>query len=99
MYMCYFLFFKQKTAYELRIRDWRSDVCSSYLGNDDGRQSEADFVDKQKLRFCHQCAPDSDHLLLATRQGSGGLTAALAQFRSDERRVGKACVIPCRSRW
>src|SRR3546814_4087304 len=24
-------FFKQKTAYELRISDWSSDVCSSYL--------------------------------------------------------------------
>src|SRR3546814_16671591 len=24
-------FFKQKTAYELRIRDWRSDVCASVL--------------------------------------------------------------------
>src|SRR3546814_7790941 len=26
-----FFFFKQKTAYELRIRDWSSDVCSSDL--------------------------------------------------------------------
>src|SRR3546814_6652608 len=26
-----FLFFKQKTAYEMRISDWSSDVCSSYL--------------------------------------------------------------------
>src|SRR3546814_5297257 len=25
-------FFKQKTAYEMRIRDWSSDVCSSDLG-------------------------------------------------------------------
>eukprot|EP01044_Picomonas_judraskeda_P047447 COSAG03_NODE_26986_length_256_cov_0.509554_1_plen_35_part_10 len=24
-----FFFFKQKTAYEIRIRDWSSDVCSS----------------------------------------------------------------------
>src|SRR3546814_10336897 len=27
----FFLFFKQKTAYEMRISDWRSDVCSSDL--------------------------------------------------------------------
>src|SRR3546814_5120556 len=27
------MFFKRKTAYELRISDWSSDVCSSYLGN------------------------------------------------------------------
>src|SRR3546814_5352328 len=30
--MCMFVFFfKQKTAYELRISDWSSDVCSSDL--------------------------------------------------------------------
>src|SRR3546814_10860443 len=27
----YILFFKQKTAYEMRISDWSSDVCSSDL--------------------------------------------------------------------
>src|SRR3546814_3171561 len=36
MYLCYlfagmFFFFKQKTAYEMRISDWSSDVCSSDL--------------------------------------------------------------------
>src|SRR3546814_10088449 len=33
--LCYdfmFFFFKQKTAYEMRISDWSSDVCSSDLG-------------------------------------------------------------------
>src|SRR3546814_52312 len=29
--MLYFFFFKQKTAYEMRISDWSSDVCSSDL--------------------------------------------------------------------
>src|SRR3546814_2975293 len=34
MYMCvFFFFFKQKTAYEMRISDWSSDVCSSDLGS------------------------------------------------------------------
>src|SRR3546814_20536621 len=28
---CVFVYFKQKTAYELRISDWSSDVCSSDL--------------------------------------------------------------------
>src|SRR3546814_2681647 len=31
MFVFYFLFFKQKTAYEMRISDWSSDVCSSDL--------------------------------------------------------------------
>src|SRR3546814_5769865 len=29
---CVFFFFKQKTAYEMRISDWSSDVCSSDPG-------------------------------------------------------------------
>src|SRR5881227_4268348 len=28
---CFFFFFKQKTAYEITVRDWSSDVCSSDL--------------------------------------------------------------------
>src|SRR3546814_5556644 len=31
MHVFYFFFFKQKTAYEMRISDWSSDVCSSDL--------------------------------------------------------------------
>src|SRR3546814_2370551 len=31
LFVCFF-FFKQKTAYEMRISDWSSDVCSSDLG-------------------------------------------------------------------
>src|SRR3546814_13662165 len=31
MRCCVFFFFKQKTAYEMRISDWSSDVCSSDL--------------------------------------------------------------------
>src|SRR3546814_8375576 len=36
-YYCVFFifFFKQKTAYEMRISDWSSDVCSSDLSNQD----------------------------------------------------------------
>src|SRR3546814_3120706 len=36
-----FVFFKQNTAYEMRISDWSSDVCSSDL-------SEADFAKLSK---------------------------------------------------
>src|SRR3546814_4404034 len=32
--MCFFCFFKQQTAYEMRISDWSSDVCSSDLAED-----------------------------------------------------------------
>src|SRR3546814_1182394 len=33
LFLCFvfFFFFKQKTAYEMRISDWSSDVCSSDL--------------------------------------------------------------------
>src|SRR3546814_6604880 len=38
----FFFFFKQKTAYEMRISDWSSDVCSSDLK----RTPEADYPRK-----------------------------------------------------
>src|SRR3546814_11343392 len=31
--VCIFFFFKQKTAYDMRISDWSSDVCSSDLSS------------------------------------------------------------------
>src|SRR3546814_4209078 len=31
--LVFIFFFKQKTAYEMRISDWSSDVCSSDLGD------------------------------------------------------------------
>src|SRR3546814_3645382 len=34
--LSHFFFFKQKTAYEMRISDWSSDVCSSDLGDATG---------------------------------------------------------------
>src|SRR3546814_5365779 len=40
LYICkcfFFFFFKQKTAYEMRISDWSSDVCSSDLARSHGR--------------------------------------------------------------
>src|SRR3546814_3917496 len=37
MCVLFFFFFKQKTAYEMRISDWSSDVCSSDLGRDPGQ--------------------------------------------------------------
>src|SRR3546814_5830820 len=36
-----FFFFKQKTAYEMRISDWSSDVCSSDLVSQDLRHSQS----------------------------------------------------------
>src|SRR3546814_6804409 len=39
--MCVVFFFKQKTAYEMRISDWSSDVCSSDLSRSAVRYSAA----------------------------------------------------------
>src|SRR3546814_9116647 len=40
MLVCWFCFFKQKTAYEMRISDWSSDVCSSDLLPADAAERE-----------------------------------------------------------
>src|SRR3546814_16292648 len=38
-----FFFFKQKTAYEMRISDWSSDVCSSDLGSASARPTKREI--------------------------------------------------------
>src|SRR3546814_4509938 len=47
----FFFFFKQKTAYEMRISDWSSDVCSSDL-----KDTETKIAAEQCLRFLGKCA-------------------------------------------
>src|SRR3546814_7409211 len=44
--MAVFFFFKQKTAYERRISDWSSDVCSSDLVGDVTRADIAAEIDE-----------------------------------------------------
>src|SRR3546814_1635360 len=48
-----FFFFKQKTAYEMRISDWSSDVCSSDL--DSSRRQRGLALPGER-----RCAPDAD---------------------------------------
>src|SRR3546814_2646961 len=46
IFVCvFFFFFKQKTAYEMRISDWSSDVCSSDLRDDFGTLRAGDKCD------------------------------------------------------
>src|SRR3546814_7301179 len=87
----FFFFFKQKTAYELRISDGSSDVCSSDLaGVDDPRLLEhGQHVGRAGQRVC---------ALLAGGVKDGDEVAA-GRGRSEERRVGQECVSTCRSRW
>src|SRR3546814_15074074 len=68
-YVVYFFFFKQKTAYEMRISDWSSDVCSSDLinaqitrqCNDHGRHNDSDGVVCDHFRQQHrQCINGKD---------------------------------------
>src|SRR3546814_500261 len=42
-----FFFFKQKTAYEMRISDWSSDVCSSDLLGQPLLRHRARLIDRQ----------------------------------------------------
>src|SRR3546814_4249731 len=43
-YLVFLFFFKQKTAYEMRISDWSSDVCSSDLAD-----TRPDHVVKEEI--------------------------------------------------
>src|SRR3546814_10163064 len=46
-----FFFFKQKTAYELRISDWSSDVCSSDLSLEAGMTVDISSHDRARERL------------------------------------------------
>src|SRR3546814_5006750 len=101
-----FFFFKQKSAFELRISDLISDVCSSDL------IAPAHWL-RAKLGGDGASARHIDALqVLSARPGTSGSDQAFLWFamhmafdelgdhdRSEERRVGKECVSTCRLRW
>src|SRR3546814_3680711 len=93
-----FFFFKQKTAYEMRISDWSSDVCSSDLLAQDAQAATAGnseiIVTAQKRSESAQNVP-----IAITALDNNELQSAGINSRSEERRVGKECVSTCRSRW
>src|SRR3546814_1992229 len=88
-----FFFFKQKTAYEMRISDWSSDVCSSDLVIGSGRHGE-DFA----RMHVENNGAGADRLIFIDRR-IDHLANDRLDTRSEERRVGKECVSTCRSRW
>src|SRR3546814_5032909 len=90
----FFFFFKQKTAYEMRISDWSSDVCSSDLL--DGTVERRRVVPFE--RFGRTRDDVLGHLVHLVRKALVVLALGPGT-RSEERRVGKECVSTCRSRW
>src|SRR3546814_12805446 len=119
MYLCLlcllvlcFFFFKQKTAYEMRISDWSSDVCSSDLDRlalfialalrdvlaDLEEPTNRSIVIPQGDRLPIQKYATAALCRVPAYIGSFAVGSCAAE-RSEERRVGKECVSTCRSRW
>src|SRR3546814_1759453 len=106
-----FFFFKQKTAYEMRISDWSSDVCPSDLKIETqaGRfMWETNFIADVlnfRLEGWEKRGGRSSNMRFALADGVIHLhTSEMAvgtykKGRSEERRVGKECVSTCRYRW
>src|SRR3546814_3445796 len=103
MFHSVFFFFKQKTAYEMRISDWSSDVCSSDLGIE-----QAVNLDQKGVKQCPECtatvpaqSPDCPicGFELPAPEEEQQQKKCPECGRSEERRVGKECVSTCRSRW
>src|SRR3546814_5078513 len=106
--MCFL--FKQKTAYEMRISDWSTDVCSSDLVGGQHLGDEAEGVgplvhggdDRQQGALGEQAVADLAALRAAdaARLAVGvGRHVVVVHVRSEERRVGKECVSTCRAGW
>src|SRR3546814_17096639 len=80
-------FFKQKTAYEMRISDWSSDVCSCDLNGDvvQFADFEQRFLKDQRGGALHDLA-DSRSLLL-TGEGAASDRKSVVQGKSVSERV------------
>src|SRR3546814_17981548 len=81
-----FFFFKQKTAYEMRISDWSSDVCSSDLAIDDGPALfRWYFTDKwRKTVHAKKAAwPDTDISGLLEGSSLMAITTAFAERQTE----------------
>src|SRR3546814_15489730 len=100
----------QKTAYEMRISDWSSDVCSSDLilasNIEDDPSNTTRFLVLGKQEPGQSGDDITSVVMTAHRNQPGALFKLLQPFaesgldlRSEERRVGKECVSTCRSRW
>src|SRR3546814_4284489 len=91
-----FFFFKQKTAYEMRISDWSSDVCSSDLPVGRRRQDHRGVApSEERRRQAVQDAVRPDRGRRASAQVSsrpagvrfhGGLPAVVDRARHDAQR-------------
>src|SRR3546814_7962612 len=103
-----FVFFKQKTAYEMRISDWSSDVCSSDLRLLVASGRPAYVLDGDNLRlglngdlgFSEEDRTENVRRVahVARLMADAGVVVLVPLIRSEERRVGKECVSTCRSR-
>src|SRR3546814_8612548 len=91
MFLFRFFVFNQKTAYEMRISDWSSDVCSSDLRTYTGHFSGIHTTGTAESPS-GKCYPVSRSEPFTT-------LVQVCSWRSEERRVGKECVSTCRSRW
>src|SRR3546814_2951200 len=102
-----FFFFKQKTAYEMRISDWSSDVCSSDLSNSRVPQAPVPPLrdnacqipcDRQSGPPRHSCSPEPRIEETSGLCADHDRRATTSRTRSEERRVGKECVSTFRTR-
>src|SRR3546814_8674061 len=98
-----FFFFKQKTAYEMRISDWSSDVCSSDL-DDVIAQNVAGIAflfKKNKIDSFVGIGSfvDKNTIKITNSEGKSEQITGKNIIRSEERRVGKECDSTCRYRW
>src|SRR3546814_4565338 len=99
-----FYFFKQKTAYEMRISDWSSDVCSSdldVLRPPEVREKGLPLAGEERVeRVVEIVGPDRGRAP-PPRRRIEHLAVVLVvlgddvDLRSEERRVGKTCVSTC----
>src|SRR3546814_3751591 len=95
-----FVFFKQKTAYEVRISDWSSDVCSSVLKHTgDGRECviRSTSLDRHldEMRIGVACRGGRLRLVLIKADRARRIARGLIRYVDGDALpvIGEACLI------
>src|SRR3546814_2134324 len=84
------LFFKQKTAYEVRISDWSSDVCSSDLQQKEERGQDGAEYEALRANTLEELAPQDDEKLTHGRPPGGGAKPPTCRPFRRRSRAGSA---------
>src|SRR3546814_5784639 len=89
IWSCHVSFYKQKTAYELRISDWSSDVCSSDLTSNTGGRNHHGRITTRHIGGGHK----QHYRLIDFKRDKEGIPARVERIEYDPNRTAHIALV------